>query len=137
MDIEKDLVGELELHVKFQVFQLKASKENVTEHQLLSVLEELGNSVTKHDTDDLLEQVKVDVSGKDRTKIGGDMILQVKYMGNWLMKVQGKCSLAGWKEKVIELIQYLQRTHDKIRLGEDTPFIPVFDEKIFKGDSFD
>jgi len=134
--VTKDLNGTLELHVKFEVFQLKASKENVNEQEVFSVIEELGNDLIKNDTDDLLKQLNVNVDGKDRSKIGGDITIQVKYIDNWMMKVQSKSSLEGWKVKLMEMIMGLQRTHDKVRLGEESNYIPVYDDKIFR-DGFD
>ncbi len=136
VNVIKDLKGDLELHVKFEAFQMKASREQVNDQELFSVIEGLGNEIIKHDTDELLKQAKVNVDGKDRRKIGGELIIQVKYLGRWMMKVQSKSSLEGWKEKLMKMIFELQRNHDKIKQGDDTGIIRVYDDKVF-GDGYE
>jgi len=136
--MSKDLNGDLELHVKFVVFDITATRNKVSEPNVFSVIEELGNEIIQADTEELLEEVNVDVTGQDRTKIGGNLIIKIKYMGTWMMKVQKPSSLQNWKESVISMIQYMQRTHDHIRQGTETKsnVIKVYDEKIF-GEEYD
>jgi len=136
--MSKDLIGDLELHVKFVVFDLKAKRDAVVDHELLSTLEELGNEIIQHDTNELLEEVNVSIEGKDPAKIGGELILKVKYMGMWLMKIKKNVSLQNYKSEIMLMIQYLQRTHDQLKQGTPTPanVIPVRGEKVF-GDEYD
>lgn len=131
--MSKDLKGDLELHVIFQVFEMKATRKDVVDQEMFSVLEELGKEINLADTDDLLEQVHVNVDGQDRTKIGGQLTLKVKYMNVWMMKIMKACSLSNYKNEITTMIQYLQRTHDHIRQGTElnSNIIKVHGEKVF------
>ncbi len=132
--MSKDLKGDLELHVIFQVFEMKAIRKDVIDQEMFSVLEELGHEINSADTDDLLEQVHVNVDGLDRTKIGGQLTLKVKYMNVWMMKIMKACSLSNYKNEITIMIQYLQRTHDHIRQGTElkSNIIKVHGEKVFE-----
>ncbi len=132
--MSKDLKGDLELHVIFQVFEMKAIRKDVIDQEMFSVLEELGHEINSADTDDLLEQVHVNVDGLDRTKIGGQLTLKVKYMNVWMMKIMKACSLSNYKNEITIMNQYLQRTHDHIRQGTElkSNIIKVHGEKVFE-----